>query len=276
MSKKWYKLIFKQMEPIHIGTGNYGVLSETRIFIPGWTMWGALTKRYGRYLGGTEEDFNVSKELFKTISCFFPSFKENENPLFPTYVDGLSYLGSMSEKDFRAEFTDTYISTAISPVMQAAKDELLHEIEVILPMAKTGMKESNNSLYWSGLFSISDDESVADSVLHLLKEGLELKLGGESRYGFGRIKLIRKCEITKEELEFWGLDEEGKSIANTYLKNYSEYCNGIFEIGKIEHIIVEADFSIATPKIKESKICLVPGSKANASGVLERGIYIQT
>ncbi len=49
--KKWYKLVFKQIQPIHIGMGSYGVINETRIFIPGWTMWGALTKAYNLKMG---------------------------------------------------------------------------------------------------------------------------------------------------------------------------------------------------------------------------------
>ncbi len=42
----WYKLVFKQNQPIHIGYIDWGVVNETQIFIPGWTMWGALTKAY--------------------------------------------------------------------------------------------------------------------------------------------------------------------------------------------------------------------------------------
>ena len=46
-------------------------------------------------------------------------------------------------------------------------------------------------------------------------------------------------------------------------------------MGEMEHVIVEANFFKAAPKIKESKICLVPGSKASGSGRLKKGIFIQ-
>lgn len=46
MSEQWYKLIFQQIQTMHIEIGSYGVVNETRFFIPGYTMWGALTKAY--------------------------------------------------------------------------------------------------------------------------------------------------------------------------------------------------------------------------------------
>jgi len=39
----WYKLTFRQIQPIHLGYKKHGVINETRIFITGQTMWGALT-----------------------------------------------------------------------------------------------------------------------------------------------------------------------------------------------------------------------------------------
>ncbi|NLZ54522.1 MAG: hypothetical protein GX892_15535 [Thermoanaerobacteraceae bacterium] len=268
MNKKWYKLLFKQKEPIHIGKGSYGVLSETRIFIPGWTMWGALVNKYARYIGGTKEDFDKSKELLETISCFFPSFEENGKVQFPSYIDGQFCLGNKLEEDFRAKFTDTYVSTAIDPISQNAKDESLHEIGIILPKPKNAMVDKK--LYWVGLLGINNSN---DDILSFLEEGLEVVVGGESRYGFGRVELIHKNEVDKEELEFWSLDTEGRLIASKPLSNYMEYCNGALKMGEMEHVIVEANFFKAAPKIKESKICLVPGSKASGSGRLKKGIF---
>lgn len=46
---KWYKLVFKQNQPIHIGSTKWGIVNKTEIFIPGWTMWGALTKTFNQY-----------------------------------------------------------------------------------------------------------------------------------------------------------------------------------------------------------------------------------
>ena len=59
---------FEQMQPLHIGKLNYGVISETEIFIPGQTMWGALTKSYNLL---NKEDLSKNQELFSSVTCFF-------------------------------------------------------------------------------------------------------------------------------------------------------------------------------------------------------------
>ena len=66
MNKKWYKLVFRQEEPIHIGKGSYGVLSETRVIIPGWTIWGALVNKYVKDKNGTE-NYEKTGKLFEVI-----------------------------------------------------------------------------------------------------------------------------------------------------------------------------------------------------------------
>ena len=180
-------------------------------------------------------------------------------------------MKNYSEEDFRAIFTDVFVSTAIDPISQTAKDESLHEIEIILPKPKNVIGESNKNLYWVGLLCI--DINKSDDIPGFLQEGLEVFVGGERRYGFGKIELKYKTEINKEELEYWGLDLKGRQIENMPLSNYMEYYNGSLTMGEIEHIIVEADFLKATPNIMETKICLVPGSKAKVSGTLKKGIF---
>ena len=53
-----------------------------------------------------------------------------------------------------------------------------------------------------------DNENI--DVIDFLHEGLTIYVGGERRYGFGKMELVYKLEIREEELESWGLDlEEG-------------------------------------------------------------------
>ena len=150
--KKWYKLIFRQVQPIHIGSGSYGVINETRIFIPGWTMWGALTKAHNLE---NEKDLSDNQELFKNISCFYPAFKNSNDfdILFPKFEDGEFCLGEYTEDKFRAKFVDTFMSTAIDSFSNTALDDSLHELNVILPGAKADFVEDDKEkqLYWVGV-----------------------------------------------------------------------------------------------------------------------------
>lgn len=288
MAKIWYKLIFKQISPIHIGIFNYGVLSETRIFIPGWTIWGALVNKYGQHKG-KEEYFEEGKKIFESITCFYPKLEKENKVLFPEYKNGEFYLGDYSENEFRAKFTDVYVSTSIQPLSLTAKDESLHEIEVILPKSKF-VNENKENLYWIGLLGIDEDKK--EEIKEFLEKNSNISVGGDSRYGLGNMKLdelVQLNEAANDELTKWGITEEGKLTfkEDKILKNYFSITDGfydeiregerIFHVGTIEHVIIDYDFSSARLKTEKSKICVTPGSKIkvdrDCNYELIRGIF---
>ena len=222
---KWYKLRFKQNQPIHIGSTKWGVVNKTEIFIPGWTMWGALTKTFNQY---SKRKLSDNQKLFETITCFYPSFYENgDKILFPNYKNGLFYLGEeYSEDKFRYEFTDTFVSTAIIPGLRSAKEESLHEIEILLPQNKEGKK----SLYWVGILGINEELlSSNKDLFNFLKEGLKnIYIGGDVKYGFGELQLISSSEIKSEnndELKNWNINNDGCLILddNKNIKEFLEF-----------------------------------------------------
>ena len=265
MNKTGCLLIFKQLQSIHLGIRGYGVLSETRIFITGQTMWGALTNTYGKSKKWSNGDFgdNENKKIFETVTCFYPSFSENYNKvMLPKFKNGEFYLGGHSEKKFRNEFVDSFISTAIQPVSLTAKDESLHEIEVILPKGK----ENKKQLYWSGLLWIKKD--IKEDFLK--EKETEIIVGGDSRYGLGRLRL-EKVETTGDEvLKKWGIREvdnlafnllpEEERNEKTRIYNFLENKGYNFE-GKLE---LFADFNfrnVVVPNADKPKLYIVPGSK---------------
>ncbi|WP_456408641.1 RAMP superfamily CRISPR-associated protein [Caldithrix abyssi] len=204
-SNQWQLLIFKQLQPLHIGMGPYGVMNETRIFIPGWTMWGALTKAYNVYSG---ENLSENQDLFEYISCFWPAFDPSDkNILFPEFRNGKFQLGDYSEDKFRLQFVETMVSTAITPVSRMATDESLHEIDVLLPAAKKALAGNTElkELFWVGVFKINDEkgEKKVEEFLgraQSLGNALQIVVGGESRYGLGRLALVEKKPLTNNEM----------------------------------------------------------------------------
>ncbi len=195
MAKKWHKLVFKQIQPIHIGRGSYGVVNETRVFIPGWTMWGALTKAYNLRSGS---DLSKNQDLFENISCFYPCFdREGNDILFPEFKDGEFYLGGYSEDEFRAKFVGTFVSTAVNPGTNTAMDEFLHELNMILPGAKSYYceKDKERQLYWVGVIEFEGD------LVNDLPE--EVYIGGDSRYGFGKLRLVSEEKLGNSLPDNW-------------------------------------------------------------------------
>ncbi len=276
MNKQWYRLEFKQVTPLHIGKYNYGVLSETRIFIPGWTMWGALVNHYGQFKGGREKDFEVGKKAFETVTCFFPMLKDKQEVvLFPEHKNGRYYFGEYTEDLFRIETTDVNISTSIQPDVLSAREESLHEIEVVLPKLR-----NKNQLYWAGLLALNEDR--AEDARTFLKEGVEIIVGGDSRYGLGKLILNSGLvEVGNRDLEDWNMGLKGNPNLSKSLRNYAMLSGNCIVEGEIEHVITELDFSRSTPVVKESKIVIIPGSRLKSAGPpsgkpefrLVKGIY---
>ena len=238
----WKKVVFKQVQPLHIGYGNYGVMNETRIFIPGVTMWGALTNAYVKSLGGKEEDYKKYQETFEKITCFYPMI--DCTVLYPRFENGEFYLGFCSEKEFRYEYVDTYVSTAINATTLHAKDESLHETDIVLPQGK----EDKKQLYWVGYINTS--EQIPN----------EIYVGGDSRYGFGLMELDK--EKTKEENYYYEVIKgiyQNSYPQNEVLSNFLPFKNDLKFEGKIE-ILAEFDFSQNSPKVDDAKYYIVPGS----------------
>ncbi len=258
--KKWYQLIFKQLQPIHIGVGSYGVINETRIFIPGWTMWGALTKAYNMQYNNGE--LSENQNLFEEISCFWPCFdKDGKAPLLPNFKDGEFHLGGYSESKFRAMFVDTFVSTAILPNSRMAKKESLHEIDVILPGSKQDFiekeKEKEKQLYWTGIVRL-DEKTKND----FFTKGLKITIGGDSRYGLGSIELIKIDVISKNSEIF-----ENLNYANYFPVNNSVMGN------RIELIVEAVGYKGSKLQLKNPKYCFVPGHMQK-SGKIVKGVLM--
>ncbi|OQM46685.1 hypothetical protein B6A27_05905 [Anoxybacillus sp. UARK-01] len=276
---QWYRIVLKPLSPLHIGKKNYGVLSETRIFIPGWTIWGAFVNGYGKLNGGTEDAFNNGKRLFEKITCFFPCTSVND-VWFPNFQKGSLCLGDFSEQMFRAKYTDVYVSTAINPAHLSAQDTSLHELEVILPKAKTDEREP---IFWQGLIGIKlEDEKGFNDMIDKVEEWY---VGGEISYGFGKMKVENVEKVTNFE-EDWGFRKDGTiDVGNNMsqkLRNYICFSDAITLInGKME-LIVQYDFTQSFPTIASQHYGFVPGSKISVSNedekqrsfVLKKGLFV--
>jgi len=296
---KWYKLVFKQKQPIHIGGITWGVVNETEFFIPGWTMWGALTNAF--ILQGLDEELNQNKieisEIFETITNFYPVLVEDredttqiikKDPLFPIYKNGELQFGDYSEDKFRFSFVDTFVSTAVEPVSRKAKDKSLHEVDFVLPQSKSSANIKGR-LYWVGLLGVKEQhcESINNKFLNNdSPQPFQIYIGGERRYGYGEIELLKESlnyEISDEELAKWNLDREGKfridsstsdaDSSSVILRNffhcYPEVISKLKFLGEIR-VIAEFNFTQYLPYIKEAEYFITPGSRIFLNGEILR------
>ncbi|ADQ41983.1 hypothetical protein Calkr_2558 [Caldicellulosiruptor acetigenus I77R1B] len=322
----WYRLIFMQKQPIHVGSFLWGVVNETNIFIPGWTMWGALTNQFLKT--NKNKEIEDAKKIFERITNFYPAIGPKETTcsesisqqlqyLFPQYEEGnfgfKKYIfkdgilqnaednkkdGFISEDEFKFEFVDTIISTAVEPLSRKAKDESLHEFEFILPMSKKNLYNRKNNeikqLYWVGLIGFennalnkinklidnsknnSDKQQSTNECNGNGKKGYQdyksfleevfstVFIGGDVRYGYGELKLC-SCEEVKSdaELNHWNINIDNGTArisSDAPLRQYLKFSNKMQIEGEIK-LIAEFDFTKNVPSILKAGYFVNVGSK---------------
>ena len=149
------------------------------------------------------------------------------------------FLGYCSETEFRRKFTTTFLSTAINPTTLHAKDESLHEIDVILP----------NSIEWVGYIKTKKEK---------LEKIEEIFIGGDNRYGLGLMRLVGE---PKENQNYKQNPEKGiikEYSQNEPLINFLEFNNQSF-YGALE-LLAEFDFSSTPPVVSQARYVINVGS----------------
>jgi len=211
---KWtaHRLIYRAMGPVHIGCHTLGYIKLTYPYITGRAMWGAatanLTRAYGKFPDRVSTEYQRFGELFKKqviFSYFFPAF-EGEKPWLPRYTEqGLCFHSSscpadpVPERRFQQVFFGSFLQTAVSPHVNTAEDETLHESEfirhrVVFPAA--GGNDGVRPVYFVGYVFIRNDavlEGYGDVSWEggdvAIKPAMEIFIGGDRKYGWGRLRL---------------------------------------------------------------------------------------
>ena len=231
-----FELRFKARSPIFIGSRKIGFIQQTRRYIPGKTMWGAITASVARKLidKGVKYSPKIYEDVGKCIddsvknTYFFPEVMD-KNEFRPNFTEeGLKY-GQYSETKFESTFISSFVSTATIGSRNSAMDESLHETEYILN--KVNYDNQTEKVYWKGYIFVRDCNhgkiSIKDSTkfedvdvgyggfsIKLFDALSEIRVGGDIRYGFGKLSYDKSC-VSKE---IFGISFS--DISNINIKKY--------------------------------------------------------
>ena len=175
MSWHCYKLVYRLESPLRVGKGEIGNLQPTRSYVPGRVVWAALTARLTRNqgMGVREKDYLSMGKLLQEnmrFSYFWPSL-DGDHPCFPWEdLAGFDY-----------HFLNSYISTALDYDAQSALEGSLHEAEFIASHTRDGKPVFLVGWLW---VNAEIKQKSWQRALH------QVVLGGERRYGWGRVKLV--------------------------------------------------------------------------------------
>ena len=191
-----YQLTYRLLTPLHIGYRRLGNIQRTRYYLPGRTLWGATTAHLTRACysqPGPAEYLAVGDYVRDHIiaSYFYPKLADGD-PYYPKLEQGKWHYGDLSAANFEACFIGSFGSTALTASTWTAEEASLHEIEFVAPQVQTDRPPAR-SVYLQGYLYVDQDRSAAPPPLQSLSDTtildylIELFVGGERGYGFGRI-----------------------------------------------------------------------------------------
>ena len=192
MAWRCYQLTYELHSPLHIGYHKVGNLQRTRYYLPARNLWGALTERLTRRgfaPGGIPAGDYQKIGRWVQEHCAFTYFYilEGDRLLAPRYVNGKLCYGDLPVPDFERRYLDSMAGTALEPQQTAAKTGSLHEVEFISLYPLDGGATWNRTRLRGWIFV--DDGAYA--LWPQIRQALEdLSVGGERRYGFGRLRLV--------------------------------------------------------------------------------------
>ncbi|OAG28548.1 RAMP superfamily CRISPR-associated protein [Thermodesulfatator autotrophicus] len=293
MSFVHYRIVLRLLSPLHIGKRKYRNLMETREYVPGRTLWGALTARITRdYFGGRPEFYErVGRFLMENFrfGYLWPSL-DGETPYFPWEHNDFDYL-----------FKFSYMGQPIDYGKKSTEEGMLHEVEFIGPKTR-----KDQQVYFVGdLWIKSSLNSHSDAIINSVKledndalfrkeNGEEsslssvlstFQLGAERGYGWGRVQCERIFKVNNgSAIGGIAVQIVNDAVVLTFPKSshltahaLATEWNGLTSIssdkliGLIEPFTgyeFKGSFGLISPTI-----CYLPGSKATDSLSVTIGYY---
>lgn len=190
MNWQLFRVTYELMSPLHIGYHKAVNVQSTRYYVPARNLWAAVTVRLMRSelvpTNIPRDNYLQVGEWVKQHCAFSYLFLlDGDTLLYPRYENaGLRY-GKLSEPEFERRFLSAHVTTALDAATRSAEDGSLHEVEFIAPHDHSGRRTQVSGFVW-----------LDEVAMNLMGEDKwrtslgELQIGGERRYGFGRLRSI--------------------------------------------------------------------------------------
>jgi hypothetical protein len=290
-----YLVLFRLLSPLHIGWRKVGNLQQTRPYLPGRNLRGALAARLTRDFG-EKQDYQETEEKidkFLRFTYFYPAALTDIQKFYSELVAGTDFKKTdwlwpwKDPEKFSWLFLDSYASTAISD-KRTAEEGALHETEFISHRTK----EDKQVGLVGYAFARNDCNLPWKEVLN------RLQFGGERTYGWGRVALWgrepKKLKAEESKIKCFGytvypgrskddtfgggpvfsLEKEEFLLAHT--KAEVVECQGAIEpvAGR-----TTKDGAFFGREISMAEICWVPGSKVKQAAkfcLVKEGLWERT
>jgi len=195
MAWEIFQVTYELHSPLHIGYHKVGNVQHTRYYLPARNLWGAVTERLTcsgfKTARVPQSDYRRIGEWVK-IHCRFGYFfiSEGNELLAPQYQDSRLYYGYLPQTEFERRYLDSHVSTALDATTTSAEDGSLHEVEFIAPYPRQEDPFPERTRLRGWIFLEEEAADVLGEEEKWRSWLGDLRVGGERRYGFGRLRLL--------------------------------------------------------------------------------------
>jgi hypothetical protein len=196
-----YTAIYELRSPLHIGYHKVGNVQRTRYYITARNLWGAVTEaltRRGFTTNGVSQGNYQQIGAWVKDHCAFGYWfiQENGQLLYPRYDAGKLKYGHLTAANFERRYLDAHVTTALDPSTTSAEEGSLHEVEFIAPHKRDGVQTRVGG--WVFL------DETAQASLDWCYWLSTLQVGGERRYGFGMLRLLKMESANESQVDRTG------------------------------------------------------------------------
>lgn len=205
---KAYRWVWRLEAPLHVGMPPAGALNRCRLYVPARMIWAAFTAEISRSKSnrGFPNYDTTGKEIASNcrFTNLYPAEKKGDDflvwlPEFKKSI-GLQWRRScnkkkLSNRDFKHYLLISRPSTAVTPESDSAAEGTLRETECINPWWRLHDKTENaRPVLLYGYVFIKEDKDKKEqenlqAIFTELKNLKTLFIGGDTRYGLGKITL---------------------------------------------------------------------------------------
>ena len=198
MSWQAVTLTYRARSPLLLGRYPLGFIQRTRTFIPGWTLWGALTATLTRACFPQADGARyeaVGAWVEHNLLTSYAYLLVEGGLAAPHFRDGGWYYGPLQATQFEARFVTSLGQTAVAPGSLTAETNTLHETETLSPydLATGEPARWRFTLYQRGSEEVSQSE---DEMLAALTPAALLAALRTLVVGAGLLVHLRIDELT--------------------------------------------------------------------------------
>jgi hypothetical protein len=206
--------VWRVESPLFIGLPPAGSLNRCLYYLPARAMHGAVTTELARLKGDEKSDFPDYGKFGHEIglNCRFtylyPARQKGDNFLvrLPEYKrkKGLQWCcrsggTTLSDRDYRCRLLNSRPATAIAPATDSADDGTLRETECINPFWR---ESSNTRMQMHPMLFLGYIFLKNNGFRRQLDSVDKLFIGGDTRYGLGKICRVRWHNLSGDPLVF--------------------------------------------------------------------------